>query len=125
MKPVKLTLRSENGWEGSARNLQAWVDSVQNILAGNVRYGDQIGTVYQTTFNTSSPRVLRLSSSKPPIDVRCIRASTEANRTIFYSGVPLKCSWASTSTSSNLTILGGLGLDDNVDYDLTILVVEG
>lgn len=79
MLPHKVTLRS--GLDGGLRNLQAWIDSVQNILARGFRVADQIGPLVTGRWSTTAADTTTFripDSPSAPLSI-CILRATHAD----------------------------------------------
>ena len=117
MRPSKVDLR-RGSWDDAQRILQVWVDSVQGILAGGVRFGDQFSALVKAPWNSDQKTPIRIQGQERPIALLVLSAVAGADA---LSPVPVVWSWQ----SGLVTIKSSPVLADSTDYTLTMLVVYG
>lgn len=114
-----------------ARKIDGMLRDVRAILNGGFRFGDQ-AQVRTFRWNSASPAAkVTVASDRPPLGLWVIRAARVTDPATAVSGVHVTWKWNGReceivtvgSISTGLGPVSALAL--SVDYDVTVLVVEG
>lgn len=117
MRPSKVDIR-RGSWDDAQRILQNWIDSIQGILGGGMRFGDQFSALVKAPWNSDAKTPIRIPGTERPIALLVLAATAG---TVTVSPVSVSWSWQSGA----VTITAAPSLSSSTDYALTMLVVYG